>query len=48
MEAMKSSPVDSSRSRLTMAPSDATRNAFKTSQRDETPVMPAREVDGKR
>jgi hypothetical protein len=46
MEAMKSNPVDSSRSRPTMAPSDAARNVFKTSQRDERPVMPAREVDG--
>jgi hypothetical protein len=45
MEVMNRSPVGSSRRRLTSAPSEEARNAFNTSQREETQVMPARDVD---
>jgi hypothetical protein len=45
---MKSRPVGSSRSRLTIAPSEDARNAFRTSQRDETVVIPESDVDGYR
>jgi hypothetical protein len=46
MEVINRRPVGSSRRRLTSAPSDEARKAFNTSQRDETQVIPAREVDG--
>jgi hypothetical protein len=46
MEVINRRPVGSSRRRLTSAPSDEARNAFKTSQREETQVMPASDVDG--
>jgi hypothetical protein len=46
MEVMNSRPVGSSRRRLTSAPSDEARNAFNTSQRDETLVIPESDVDG--
>jgi hypothetical protein len=46
MEVMNKRPVGSSRRRLTSAPSEEARNALRTSQRDETQVIPARDVDG--
>jgi hypothetical protein len=46
MEVMNSRPVGSSRRRLTSAPSDEARKAFKTSQREEAQVIPVRDVDG--
>jgi hypothetical protein len=46
MDVMNNRPVGSSRNRLTSAPSEDARKAFKTSQRDEALVIPGSDVDG--
>jgi hypothetical protein len=45
MEVISKRPVESSRRRLTSAPSEEARNAERASQRDEVPVIPTRDVD---